>query len=151
MRWDLCGDTNQWTWMEVRHQLDGVEAHTPETWKGGEWLELRHWILWGGKGIGLRCNSFDPEGSDMWNGWMWDEYIVTQFGFEMRHELKLRMFGYVWRWCSTWMEVRLESWYHDAGQEGPLRWWNIYFYTLMCLRWDLDGAGEMQFRDLGGG
>ena len=149
-RWD----TNIGTLMEVSVDMDGCEIYI--SWPGCSWYKnglswdthFEMQILWGGNGIGLRCNSFDPEGSDMWNGWMWDEYIVTWFGFEMRHELKLRMFGHVWRWCSTWMEVRLESWDHDAGQEGPLWWWNVYFYTLMCLRWDLDGAGEMQFRDL---
>ena len=112
------GDTNKWTWMEVRHQIDGSEAHISRpVWgeNGLSWdTQFETWILWGENRMWLRCNSPDPEGSEMWNVWLWEEYIMTWF---------------VFIWGATWIEVRsvwtcMEAMqYMDGGEAWILGPW----------------------------
>ena len=129
-RWDA----NIGTLMEVRVDMDGCEIYI--SWPGCSWYKnglswdthFETQILWGGNGIGLRCNSFDPEGSDMWNGWMWDEYIVTWFGFNVWTCMEVMQYmdgGQTWilgSWCRSGrsvMVVKRIFLYLDVSQMGP--------------------------------
>ena len=116
-----CSEANIWTWIEVRHDLDGEETWILERrlrwdvnhrkWMGVrwdlDWVKL-HILIHGKVGIGL--------------GWSWCAILVTWM--EVTCDLEwgeTPNSGPGWRWDVTWMEVRFES--SDLDTDDTVHIW----------------------------
>ena len=95
----LGWDANILYWMDVKLCMDGGETiiMRPGCWRGRTWMDLR-------------CTSWDLYGFEMGSECSWD--IVITICMELRLHLdegEARILEPVFRWDSTWMEMRHKS------------------------------------------
>ena len=94
---------------------------------------------------------------DTWHVWRWDTNVVTQAEVELyMGEGVIEIVAPGWKWAGTWMEMRQEFFYLEAGETGHGRMWSTHPETRMSLIWawieliciflDLDGGEKVHWR-----
>ena len=112
-------DANILHWMEVKLCMDG-----------GETIIMRPGCRWGRTWMDLKCTSWDLYGFEMGSACSWD--IVIMICMELRRNLnegETRILEPVFRWDSTWMEMRHTSSKLDWLRVMPGWNWHAVFRT----------------------
>ena len=112
-------DANILHWMEVKLCMDG-----------GETIIMRPGCRWGRTWMDLKCTSWDLYGFEMGSACSWD--IVITICMELRRNLnegETRILEPVFRWDSTWMEMRHTSSKLDWLRVMPGWNWHAVFRT----------------------
>ena len=116
-------DENILYWMEVKLCMDGDETiiMRPGCRRGRTWMDLR-------------CTSWDLYGFEIWSECSWDIAITICMGLSCHlNEGETRILEPVFRWDSTWIEMRHKS--SKLDWLGVMPGWNWHAVFRTEWRW----------------